>query len=156
MDVQPIRRFVRRYALWILIIVALVILALVFEAGRYSVYGAHPELSGQEQANAILQKVEQLIQLPTGETPTMATINDAASAKKTQPFLANAQNGDILIVYPNAAEAVLYRPSSNKLIAVGPVNNSGATAAKVEAPASTPTATSTNHATSTKPTNSKK
>jgi len=54
----------------------------------------------------------------------MAIINDAASAKKEQPFLKNAANGDVLIVYPNAGEALMYRPSSNKLIAVGPVDNS--------------------------------
>ena len=41
----------------------------------------------------------QLIQL-TAETPT---INDAASAKKEQPFLVNAANGDVLIVYPKTA-----------------------------------------------------
>jgi hypothetical protein len=154
--IHRILRFIRRFSLWIIIVAVLVILVLAFEAGRYTVYGAHPELSGQEQASAILRNVGQLIQLPANETPTMATINDAASAKKTQPFLVNAQNGDILIVYPNAAEALLYRPSSNKLIAVGPVDNPSVTAPKVEAPASTPTATSTHNATSTKPTNSKK
>jgi hypothetical protein len=130
MDDQPKLTFIQRifrsvrlhFFLWILIIVAIVILALGFEAGRYSVYNAHPEFAGADQASAILAKVGTLIQLPAGETPTMATINDAASAKQAQPFLVSAQNGDILIVYPNAAVAILYRPSTNKVIVEGPVN----------------------------------
>ncbi|MFA5744878.1 MAG: hypothetical protein WC887_01555 [Candidatus Paceibacterota bacterium] len=141
--------FISRYFLWILIVVALALLALAFEGGRYTVYRAHPELSGvEQQANEVLKKVGSLIQLPSGETPTMATINDAASAKKAQPFLANALNGDILIVYQNAAEALLYRPSTNKLIAVGPVNNT-AESSQVSLPAPEPTPQA-NDATSTK------
>lgn len=142
-----IRHFISRFFLWILIVLALALLALAFEGGRYTVYRAHPELSGVEQANEVLKKVGSLIQLPSGETPTMATINDAVSAKKAQPFLVNALNGDILIVYQNAAEAILYRPSSNKLIAVGPVNNAGAQ--EVALPES---ASSINDATTTKST----
>jgi len=141
--------YIRRHFFWILIVVAIIILALGFELGQYAVYRAHPELAGQEQATAILQKVGSLIQLPN-ETPTMATINNAASAKQAQPFLQNAQNGDILIVYPNAAEAILYRPATNKLIAVGPVNNSAPNTSAIGTSTSTPTATSTDNATSTK------
>ena len=81
----------------------------------------------------------------------MATINDAASAKKAQPFLANAQNGDVLIAYPNAQTALLYRPSNNKLIAVGPVNTeSGEPGGSTTAPTPAPVATTTNETTSTK------
>lgn len=114
---RRIRRFVYRFSILIIIICAIGF----YELGRSAVYSAHPELSGQDQASAILRKVGALIQLPSGETPTVATINDAASAKLGQPFLANAENGDVLIVYPNAQTAILYRPSTNKLIAVGPV-----------------------------------
>lgn len=119
---QRIFTFIRRYFAPLVIVVAIVLLALVFEAGRWSVFQANPGLTQAEQATRILKNVGGLIQLPN-EVPTMATINDAASAKKGQPFLTNAANGDVLIVFSNAAEALLYRPSTNKLIAVGPVNN---------------------------------
>lgn len=114
--------FFRRFFLLTSIIIVLAVLGFVFEVGRWSVYRVHPELTSTEQANAFLSKIGALIQLPMGETPTMATINDAISAKKAQPFLVNAANGDVLIVYQNAAEAFLYRPSTDKLIAVGPVD----------------------------------
>jgi hypothetical protein len=123
---QRIFRFTRRYGLWLFLAVLVLCSAGSYELGRYTVYQAHPGLSGQDQANAILGKVGALIQLPQNETPTMATITDAAAVKSTQPFLANAENGDVLIVYPNAETALLYRPSTNKLIAVGPVTSGAA------------------------------
>lgn len=119
--------FVRRFLLWFLLL-ALVIWSLGFyEFGRSTVYYENPGLAGQQQATELLKKVGQLIQLPPNETPSMATINDAASVKKAQPFLANAANGDVLIVYQTAQTALLYRPSENKLIAVGPVTSTAAT-----------------------------
>lgn len=147
--VSRLLTFIRKYFFWLLIITAVIILALVFEAGRYSVYRAHPELTSTEQASAILTNVGELIELPS-EQPTMATINDAASAKQQQPFLTNALNGDILIVYPNAGEALLYRPSTNKLIAVGPVNAGAQTGSQTIQQLPPPTTASTSNATTTK------
>ncbi|MFZ1074751.1 MAG: hypothetical protein WAN50_00025 [Minisyncoccia bacterium] len=149
MDVKlrtnSILRFARRSAFWIAVILAL---GASFWLGRYTVYRTHPELSGAEQAAQILANVGKLIQLPN-ETPTMATIKDAGSAKRGQPFLVNAENGDILIVYQNPPEALLYRPSTDKLINVGPVND-GAATQTVSQSVPPATATSTNAATSTK------
>ena len=121
--------FFRRHYLPLIIVAALLLVLGAYEFGRSSVYREYPQLVGIEQANAIIAKVGELIQLPTGETPTMATITDAACVKKTQPFLASAENGDVLIVYANAGEAILYRSSTNKLISVGPVNSAAAQSA---------------------------
>ena len=60
-------------------------------------------------------------------SPTMAIINNATSVKKIQPFLIHANDGDVLIVYQSAGEAILYRPSNNKLISVGPIYKSHGT-----------------------------
>ena len=136
-------RFVRRNFFWVCIIIALLLLALAFELGRYSVYAANPSLQGQQQAAEILHEVGQLIQLPSGETPTMASINNAAVAKQNQPFLANAENGDVLIVYTNVGEALLYRPSTDKLIAVGPVESPNTAQSQAETPIPQVAATTT-------------
>lgn len=117
--VRRVLRFFCRYSLGIIVVFSIVF----FMVGRWSVYYTHPEFSGADQASAILAKVGAMMQLPTGENPTLATVRDAASAKATQPFLHNAENGDVLIVYPNAQLAIVYRPSTNKLIAIGPVDN---------------------------------
>ena len=100
-----------------------VLLAISFELGRYSVSSAYQGFAGQSQASKTLAQVGKLIALPTGETPQMATITNAASAKQGQPFLRDAQDGDIIIVYQKAKEAILFRPSEDKLINVGPVND---------------------------------
>jgi hypothetical protein len=125
---RRIRRFVFRFCIVLLILVAI----MGYEVGRWSVYAAHPELGSTEQADAILKKVGALIQLPSGEVPNMATITDAATIKQSQPFLANAENGDVLIVYAVAKTALLYRPSSNKIISVGPVSSSVGTEQGIE------------------------
>ncbi len=115
--------FVRRFFVWFLLVALALWSYGFYELGRYVVYQENPELAGQQLATDTLNKVGQLIQLPADETPTMATIKNAASIKQTQPFLADAEDGDILIVYSNAKIAILYRPSENKLIAVGPVTS---------------------------------
>jgi hypothetical protein len=114
--------FLRRFWLPIALLVVVVFVASAFLLGRHSVYQSYPELSGVERAGAILEKVGKLIELPQGESPQIAVIENAESVRQTQPFLTNAINGDILIVYTNAQMALLYRPSANRLIAVGPVN----------------------------------
>lgn len=129
----------------LIIIAACFSLVLAFIVGRASI-SAPPKLAGVAQENTILAKVGKLIPLPTNETPTIAMVRDAASAKQDQPFLAPAENGDVLIVYTNAQEAILYRPSSDKIIVVGPVHDTVPVPSSVSS-----TASSTYVATTTKP-----
>ena len=58
---------------------------------------------------------------PIGPFLCFAIINDATLVKKTHPFFVNADNGDVLIVYQSAGEAILYRPSTDKLVSVGSI-----------------------------------
>jgi hypothetical protein len=139
--------FFRRFLIPIILVVVLALLATAFFLGRYTVYQSNPELSSAEQTHGILTKVGALIQLPQNEAPQMAAINDAESAKQTQPFLVNAQNGDILIVYANAQMALLYRPNANKLIAVGPITSD--TPSLPHTPESEQEESETNNATTT-------
>jgi len=74
-----------------------------------------------EQTKAVLAQVGKLIILPVGEDPIVATINDAASLIKDQVFYKGAQNGDVVIVYQKAAKAIVYSPSRNMIVNVGPV-----------------------------------
>ena len=75
----------------------------------------------QAEANALVAKVSKLMDLPTDETPTIATVTDV-SIVKDQPFFAKAQNGDKVLIYQKAGKAILYRESENKIIEVGAVN----------------------------------
>ena len=74
-----------------------------------------------EETKKLLEQVSRVMVLPSSEIPTVATITDI-SKLKNQPFFAKAQNGDKLLIYTDAKRAILFRPSTNKVIDVAPVN----------------------------------
>lgn len=73
------------------------------------------------QVSEILKKVGKLIELPTGEEPTVATVNDAEKIRN-QPFFSKAQNGYAVILYTNSRMAILFDEKNNKIINVGTIN----------------------------------
>jgi hypothetical protein len=101
---------------------------------------ANPQALVQKQSDELIAKVGTLMNLPKDETPTVANVSDAAAAKKQSPFFANAQNGDKVLMYVKTGEAVLYRPSTNKIILVAPLTFNNNTAS---APATAGTSTTT-------------
>lgn len=72
----------------------------------------------QEILKSILVRVGKHITLPEG-VPQFAVVQDQTKAQQ-QLFLKNAQNGDILVVYPTMA--ILYSPKLDKIVNVGPVS----------------------------------
>lgn len=80
----------------------------------------NPQKVTEDETRALLEKVGQLIELPN-EQPTIATVTDPSSLKD-QAFFANAQVDDRVLIYSTAKKAYLYRPSTNKVIEVAPVN----------------------------------
>jgi hypothetical protein len=60
-------------------------------------------------------------ELPSG-TSTVATVKDVESLRSKDPFFAKAANGDKVIQFDR--EALLYRPSSDKIVRLGPSNDS--------------------------------
>lgn len=79
-----------------------------------------PALKAQSTKEDIIGKISKLYDVPN-EEPTLARVNDQEKLRKEQDFFKNAQNGDYVIVYPNAKLGILYRESSNKIINIGPV-----------------------------------
>lgn len=80
-----------------------------------------PVLVAKRQTDDILKKVGALMQLPTGETPTIANVSDADKARQQSNFFKDAQNNDKVLMYVNAKQAILYRPSTNKIVLVAPL-----------------------------------
>lgn len=79
---------------------------------------SRPSLDNQQ----LIAEVSQLIELPN-ETPTIATVSNVDSLLE-QPFFAAAQAGDRVLIYAQAKKAILYRPSTHKLIEVSSLHNS--------------------------------
>jgi hypothetical protein len=89
--------------------------------GKYEELKANPQKIAQDEISVLLEKVGQLIDLPSDETPTVATVSDPEKLK-SQPFFAKAKQGDKVIIYTGAKKAILYDPTADKIIEVAPVN----------------------------------
>src|SRR5579872_6193275 len=102
----------------------------------------NPNLAAQQQVQDLVTKVGRLIELPSGEQPTVATVSDVTKLKD-QPFFANAVNGDKVLIYTKARKAILYDPTANKIVEVGPVNlgNSASSQTSPSSSATSPTPT---------------
>jgi len=77
--------------------------------------------SSEQEIAALILKVGELIILPEGESPTVATVTNP-ELLRNQPFFANAKNGDKVLIYTRARKAILYNPASNKIVEVAPIN----------------------------------
>lgn len=114
-------------SLWIIIIVVILIIAALPSYYYYNQYQKakvllqNPDTSANVQVKDLISKIGKLIELPTGETPTIATVSDITKLAG-QPFFANAKNGDKVLIFTQAKEAILYRESIDKIIQVAPIN----------------------------------
>lgn len=77
--------------------------------------------SSVNEAQELKQAISQYIELSDEETPTVATVVDVNKVKN-QTFFKNAQNGDKVLLFAKSGKAILYRPSTKKVIEVAPIN----------------------------------
>lgn len=82
---------------------------------------SNPQEAAKSQVSDAVVKIGRLVYLPSGETPTLATVADPTKLKD-QAFFANAKVGDQVLIYTQAKKAILYRPSTNKIVEIAPVN----------------------------------
>jgi hypothetical protein len=90
----------------------------------------------QQEIQEVIMKLEKLMKLPDDEEPVMATVTNAAELAIEQPFYKDAKDGDKVIIYQNAQKAILYNPTDDILVNVGPVyldqEQEGAVAGEVD------------------------
>lgn len=90
----------------------------------------------ESEMQKIVSKVSKLILLPE-ENPQIVIVQDVDKLRPLQPFFKDAENGDYVLVYQNLA--LIYSPTKNKLINVGPVTRENAPAPKAPAKKATTT-----------------
>ena len=110
---------------WLIIVIVLLVVAAVPSYYFYNKYNSavqstKPSATNSSDTTKLIEQVGKLMQLPN-ENPTIATVSDITKLKD-QPFFARAQNGDKVLIFTQSKEAILYRPSENKIINVAPVN----------------------------------
>ena len=111
-------------------ILVLILLAGLIGTG-YLYYKTRTELmrltqpSGQEElakreVKAVVDKLGKLTILPE-EEPVVATIIDSEFLATQSAFYQKAENGDKLVVYPQAQKAYIYSPGRNIIVNAGPL-----------------------------------
>lgn len=107
---------------------------------KYQEIKENPNLEVQEETELLVLALSKLMELPQGETPTIAVISDKAKLAD-RPFFKLAENGDRLFAYNKALIAILYRPKTNKIINVAPILNDQTQNSALGAPSDMPTDT---------------
>lgn len=80
--------------------------------------------TSDQQSTEIIESVNKLYKLPTGEEPSVAEVKDKEQLAGRE-FFKDVENGDYILIYSEAKQAFLYRKSENRLINVAPVNIDG-------------------------------
>lgn len=108
----------------LLFVVFLVIAGLLATTGyfynEYQKIKKNPDLVSKEEVKTVTDTIKRYMDLPGDEEPTLATITDKEKLKD-QDFFKNAQNGDKVLVYTTAKKAILYRPSTGRVIEFAPL-----------------------------------
>lgn len=115
-----------------MLLVALIVLAVGLFAVKnlYDKEQLRQEVARLEQTQAVStaneavdlkDKIARLLELPTDETPTVATVVDADKVRE-QAFFANSRNGDKILLFSTTGKAVLYRPTTNKIVEIAPIS----------------------------------
>lgn len=109
----------------VLIILSIFILSLVQARNKLqkqvNSLTSNPQAQAQDEAQALKNQISQFMQLPSDETPTLATVTDATKVK-TESFFVDAQNGDKVLLFNKKGLAILWRPSTKKIINVAPIS----------------------------------
>lgn len=105
------------------VIYAVVIVILLAVAGyffwQYQDLRNNPERAMEREVTQLTSEIGRFMELPD-ETPTIATVEDV-SRLESQPFFDRAENGDKILIYTEARQAIIYRESERKIINVGPI-----------------------------------
>lgn len=87
---------------------------------QYQKVKKDPNLIATEEVKLVTGSIKRFMELPNDEDPTLATVTDQAKLKD-QDFFKNSLNGDKVLIYTKAHKAILYRPSTNRVIEFAPL-----------------------------------
>ncbi|MFA7662855.1 MAG: LytR C-terminal domain-containing protein [Patescibacteria group bacterium] len=113
-------KFTKIFLVSIILLAILGIGSGIYFYQKYQEIKNNPDIVNQKEAETIISALGKMMELPADETPTIATILNKDELKD-QPFFNKAENGDKVIAYAKSMQAILYRPSINKIISVAPL-----------------------------------
>lgn len=114
----------RRLKMVFIITLLVAISGVVFSAYEWNKikYLENPTLATQQEIKQLVIDVGKHLVLPTDETPTLATVSDPEKLRD-QPFFANTKTGDKVLIYASSRKAILWRPSTSKIVEISALNS---------------------------------
>ena len=97
-----------------------VVLGFVLVLLAVFMYGKVTHKENLDNVIVIKNKIAKHVVLPKDEEPALVTIVD--KNKVTTPFLKIAENGDKVLIYQKAKRVIVYRPSIDRILDIGPVS----------------------------------
>lgn len=79
-------------------------------------------ITAQSEIKKLINDIGRHIELPKDESPGLATVTDK-NKLANQAFFTKAQNGDKVLIYQKSSQAILYRPSIDKIIKVSAIKS---------------------------------
>ena len=125
-DKKMIRGLLHSKKIYLLIILVLVALCSYLFL-QYRSVSKDPNLASKEKTAKIISEISNLVVIPNDPNAVLATVTDFTKLRD-QHFFINAQNGDYIAIFPSVMKAVLYRPSLNKIVDIGPLQSTPDTA----------------------------
>lgn len=122
---EPVVSHVRKRKISIspstLILMGLLIVA-VGVAGYFYYQSKHAaQIADSKEIEDLTKTIGQFLELPEGETPTLATVTDREKLAD-QTFFLKAENSHKVLIYSQSGKAILYRPSTKKIVDMTSVN----------------------------------
>lgn len=131
---KPIKKIIYVFIGLVFVIVAVIAIYSSYELYRIKSPNYQKQII-EKQTKDIINAVGKLIELPD-DIPQIATVTNVDTLKKDQPFFDKAKNGDQLLIFQK--EVILYRPSINKIINVGPIISTTPQTVNQQIPTETP------------------
>lgn len=103
-------------------VIAIVMMGMVLSATTYLVFrtiSPKQNLSGRAELQFVEKEISKHYILPKDEEPALATVTD--KSKLTTPFFKRTEDGDKILIYQKNKIAIIYRPSIDRIVGVGPV-----------------------------------
>ena len=106
----------------LIVLVALLVVVLgtsIYFFIKYQSLAQDPTLQAKAKTAEVVKELSKLMVVPNDPNTVMATITDK-SKLAGQKFFDLAQNGDEVVLFPGALKAVIYRPSTHRIVDIGP------------------------------------
>ncbi len=111
------KSFIKKYALYLLVFFVILVIILIFLLIKF-VFLKKDNI--KTEVEVLVEEVGEIMFLPYGETPSLATVTEPEKLKG-QSFFENAKEGDKVLIYSKSQKAILYDPKAGKIVNIAPV-----------------------------------